>query len=217
MDTPEEPVTLRTAFREFWSYPSPRLLLPLTAVALAGRVGVRGWRRRDLGIAAGILAAEPFTEWLIHVGLLHFRPRTVAGRRLDPLVARKHREHHADPKRGDLVFVPMPVLAVSLPAAVIAWAVGERRVRTALTGVATSFAMLTTYEWTHYLIHSSYKPRHRPYRGIWRAHRLHHYRNERYWFGVTVHGADRILGTFPARDAVPVSATARTLGVEAAA
>ena len=76
--------------------------------------------------------------------------------------------------------------------------------------------MFLAYEWTHYLIHSAYRPRSRLYRGIWRAHRLHHYRNERYWFGVTMHQADRILRTYPDKDAVPLSATARTLGVDAA-
>jgi hypothetical protein len=115
-----------------------------------------------------------------------------------------------------LLFVPMPVLATALPAAVVGWGLAERRLRPALTGIATSYAMLTIYEWTHFLIHSSYRPRHRPYRGIWRAHRLHHFRNEHYWFGVTMHGADRVLRTYPDRDAVPVSPTARTLGVEVA-
>jgi sterol desaturase/sphingolipid hydroxylase (fatty acid hydroxylase superfamily) len=52
------------------------------------------------------------------------------------------------------------------------------------------------------------------YRGIWRAHRLHHYRNEQYWFGVTMHLADHVLRTYPEKDAVPASATARTLGVD---
>ena len=74
--------------------------------------------------------------------------------------------------------------------------------------------MLLTYEWTHHLIHSSYRPRHRYYRSIWRAHRLHHYRNEHYWFGVTVNLADHVLRTFPARDEVPLSPTARSLGTE---
>ena len=204
---------LRQALADFWSYPSPKVLVPITAAAVGARIGLARWRRRDVGIIVGILALEPFTEWLIHVGLLHFRPRVIGGRPIDPLVARKHRAHHAEPKRAELVFVPMPVLRVALPVAVLGWFAGERRVRTALTGIATSFSMLTAYEWTHYLIHSSYKPRHRPYRGVWRAHRLHHYRNEHYWFGVTVHGADRILGTFPDRDAVAMSPTARTLGV----
>jgi sterol desaturase/sphingolipid hydroxylase (fatty acid hydroxylase superfamily) len=77
--------------------------------------------------------------------------------------------------------------------------------------------MLSVYEWTHFLIHSSYRPRRSVYRAIWRAHRLHHFRNERYWFGVTMHLGDRVLGTYPAKDAVPASLTARTLGVDVAA
>jgi len=209
--------SLRDSFGDFCGYPSPRVLLPVTGAAIAARVALGGWRRRDVAIAGGILAAEPFTEWLVHVFLLHFRPRTVAGRRVDPLVARKHREHHQDPRDPALIFVPTPVLGIALPAAVVGWGLAERRLRPALTGIATGYAMLTAYEWTHFLIHSTYRPRRRPYRALWRAHRLHHFRNEHYWFGVTTHLGDRVLRTYPARDEVPASATARTLGVEPAA
>ena len=48
-----------------------------------------------------------------------------------------------------------------------------------------------------------------------RAHRLHHYRNENYWMGVTNHLGDHVLGTFPNKDDVPVSPTAKTLGISA--
>jgi sterol desaturase/sphingolipid hydroxylase (fatty acid hydroxylase superfamily) len=66
----------------------------------------------------------------------------------------------------------------------------------------------------HFLIHSTYRPKGWYYRYIYRAHRLHHFRNENYWFGVTVHLGDHVLRTFPGKDDVPVSATAFTLGVE---
>jgi hypothetical protein len=207
---------LADCFRDFLRYRSPQVLLPATAAALTARIGLGRWRRRDLAIAASVLAAEPFTEWIIHVAILHLRPRNIRGRMIDPLLAREHRAHHADPKDQQLVFVPMPVVRGVLPALAIAWLAATRRVRPALTGVATSYAMLTAYEWTHFLIHSTYRPRHRVYRAMWRAHRWHHYRNENYWFGVTTHLGDRVLGTFPARDDVPVSPTARTLGTEAA-
>lgn len=213
VDSGSSTLGLHQAFRQFLSHDSPRLLIPLSAAAVAGRLAAGRWTRRDLGIAGGIVAAEPFTEWLIHVFVLHLRPRTVAGRTVDPLLARKHREHHLDPKDEELIFVPMPVLRAALPGAVAGWAIGERDPRRALTGVATSYVMLTIYEWTHFLIHSSYRPRHRLYREMWRAHRLHHFRNEKYWFGITNHLGDRVLGTFPDRDGVPRSSTARTLGV----
>jgi hypothetical protein len=70
------------------------------------------------------------------------------------------------------------------------------------------------YEWAHFLIHSTYVPRSAGFRAVWRAHILHHYKNEQYWFGVTNPIADYVLRTHPAKNAVPTSPTARTLGVD---
>ena len=68
------------------------------------------------------------------------------------------------------------------------------------------------YEWTHYLIHSDHRPRTRAYRAVWRNHRLHHYKNEHYWFTVTTAGtADRLFGTYPDPETVPTSPTAKNL------
>ena len=44
----------------------------------------------------------------------------------------------------------------------------------------------------------------------YRAHRLHHFRNERYWLGVATRFADQVLGTNPAKADVEVSPTAKT-------
>jgi hypothetical protein len=49
---------------------------------------------------------------------------------------------------------------------------------------------------------------------LWRYHRLHHFKNEHYWQGVTMHLGDRVLGTLPDHTKVPTSPTCRTLGVE---
>jgi hypothetical protein len=46
---------------------------------------------------------------------------------------------------------------------------------------------------------------------VWRNHRLHHFKNERYWHGITNTVADRVLGTMPVHTEVPRSKTARTL------
>jgi len=197
----------------FAAHRSPRIIAFALLVAVVVRLAAGGYERADLVVVAVILGLEPLTEWLIHVLLLHFRPRQVGRLRLDPFVARKHRAHHADPRDRELVFVPPRVLVVILPIAAVAFPLLLPTPRLGATAAVTSFAMLLTYEWTHHLIHSTYKPRRRYYRSIWRAHRLHHFRNEHYWFGVTVNLADHVLRTFPDRDAVPVSATARTLGV----
>jgi sterol desaturase/sphingolipid hydroxylase (fatty acid hydroxylase superfamily) len=81
----------------------------------------------------------------------------------------------------------------------------------AMSASLASFGMLLTYEWTHYLIHSRYRPKTAFYRRLWRTHRWHHYRNENYWFGVTMHLGDRILRTYPDKDSVELSPTARAL------
>lgn len=70
------------------------------------------------------------------------------------------------------------------------------------------------YEWTHYLIHSDYKPKTALYRAIWRNHRHHHFKNEHYWFTVTSSGtADRVLGTYRS-NRVQNSPTAKNLHAE---
>ena len=208
-------LTLRAAARTFFTQASPRIAGASLAAAAVARLAVARWGWWDLAIPAIILGAQPFTEWLIHVFLLHFRPRRVGPVRIDPLVARKHRAHHADPKDTKLVFVPLPAL-VMLIGGIAAITLAVLPVPRALTWMTASYAMLFVYEWTHYLIHSTYRPRHALYRYVWRAHRNHHFRNEHYWFGVTMHLADHVLGTFPERNAVEVSPTARNLGADAA-
>jgi sterol desaturase/sphingolipid hydroxylase (fatty acid hydroxylase superfamily) len=206
---------LRDEARVFWSFAGPRLIGAVFALAVTVRLVLGDWSAGDVVVAAVILGLEPLTEWLIHVCLLHFRPRTIGGRQIDLYIARKHRAHHADPKDRVLVLVPIRVVVPALLVACTAMPLLFPTVRLGVTGVVVSSGMLLTYEWTHHIIHSAYRPKGRYYRYIWRAHRLHHFRNESYWYGVTIHLADHVLRTFPEKDAVPVSSTARTLGVEA--
>lgn len=204
---------LRGAFAAFWRHhPSPWLLLGTLLGAIAARAVVGGWQVTDALVPVLMLAAFPFVEWLIHVGILHWRPRRVAGVRLDPLLARKHREHHADPRDQRLIFIPWPVLVWLLPLEVAIALTVFPTIGIGLTFLVVLAALGLGYEWTHYLIHSDYRPRGAMYRAVWRNHRLHHFKNEHYWFTVTSTGtADRVLGTYPDPAAVPVSRTAKNL------
>lgn len=205
--------TLRDASRMFFRQRSPIAIVVVLVAAVAGRIYVGEYSWWDFLPPAIVVAVQPLTEWLIHVFLLHFRPRSIGSYKFDPLVSRKHRAHHADPKDLRLVFIPDQPL-VGLLAGTAAVFLIPFSLPVGLSGLIGAYAMTLTYEWTHFLIHSSYRPRHKVYRYVWRAHRNHHYRNERYWFGVTMHLADHILGTFPDKSSVELSATARTLGVE---
>jgi Fatty acid hydroxylase superfamily len=214
------PLRLGDVARAFAHYDSPRLIASGLAAALAARLALAHFSWRDLVIPFGLLAFEPLTEWLIHVYLLHARPIRVGGRSHDLLAAREHRAHHAAPGELGGVLVPTYALLLFLPAiAALLLAlsfplhvlIGGERLAWWLSGVAAGYTILFSYEWCHFLIHTPYRPRSRYYKVIWRNHRLHHYKNERYWFGVTSNLGDVVLGTNPRQATVPKSPTARTL------
>jgi hypothetical protein len=209
--------------RVFARQPSPPYLFGAVTLALASRVVQGDFSWRDLVMVAGLVAVTPFVEWAIHVYLLHARPLTLLGRKIELLSAREHRAHHEAPAVLEGVLIPVyAVLVFLVMIAVVNWALsfpihlvlGGPRLAYATTGILTSFAILATYEWTHFLIHTPHRARRRYYKAIWRNHRLHHYKNERYWFGVTSTVGDRVIGTSPDQQAVPRSATARSLHAE---
>jgi hypothetical protein len=210
-------VTLAETGRAFWRYPSPWMILGYLVGALLARVLVGGWAWSDLLAPMVFVALFPVVEWLIHVFILHWRPRRIAGVEVDSLLARDHRRHHADPRDVPLVFIPwralvwvIAVTGVALPVTVGALLGATLHAR--LSFVLTLAVVLFCYEWTHYVIHSDYKPRTRLYKAVWRNHRLHHYKSEHYWFSVTTSGtSDRLFGTFPDPATVPTSATAKDL------
>jgi hypothetical protein len=204
--------TLADAFAEFWRHPSPRMIGITWIVAVVARAAVGDWQPTDALIPLAMLAVFPFFEWLVHVVVLHWRPRTLGPLTVDPLLARKHREHHLDPRDVPLIFIPWPALLWVLPAAVVIALLAFPRPGLGLTFLVFLATLGMVYEWCHYLIHSDYKPKTAAYRAVWRNHRHHHFKNEHYWFTVTTAGtADRVLGTNPDPSTVAASPTVKNL------
>jgi sterol desaturase/sphingolipid hydroxylase (fatty acid hydroxylase superfamily) len=216
-------VSLVDCARAFWRQPSPPYLLGAVLIALAARVAQGAWSWRDAVMVAGLIAVTPFVEWTIHVYMLHSPPFDVRGRRVEMLTAREHRAHHEAPGVLSGVLLPVYGVLVFLPMiALVNWGMsfaldlvlGGPRLAWVTTGVLTSFAILSVYEWCHFLIHTPYRPKGRYFKTIWRNHRLHHFKNERYWFGVTSTVGDRVIGTLPNQREIPRSPTARSLHSE---
>ena len=216
-------LTLADCWRAFVHMRTPPLLAAGLVGALALRLLLGHYDWRDLVVLAGVIAATPVVEWLIHVYLLHAKPLRAFGRRYDLLAAREHRAHHIAPSELDgvllpryavLIFLPQIALTVWLLSFPIHLVLGGDRLAHAATGLLASYAILATYEWCHFLIHTPYRPQGRYYRSIWRGHRLHHYKNEHYWFGVTSTVGDHLLRTAPDQTEVQKSNTARTLGMD---
>jgi hypothetical protein len=206
------PATLGQAIPEFLRHASPRFLIAALSVALAARVAAGGWSAWDVAPVLALLAVWPVQEWLIHVFILHRQPTRWRGRTIDFRVPRKHRAHHADPWRLELVFIPFHSFVYSLPILIALWLLLAPTTPLALTGICAHLALALHYEWVHYLCHTRVSPRLACYQRLVKNHRRHHFKNERYWYGVTMLGGDRLLGTAPALGAVPTSPTARNLG-----
>jgi sterol desaturase/sphingolipid hydroxylase (fatty acid hydroxylase superfamily) len=204
--------TLRDAGREFSKYPSPWVIGVTVVAALTARIAVGDWQVTDALVPVVMLALFPFFEWVIHVFILHWRPKRVGRMTLDPLLARDHRRHHIDPRNVALIFIPWRSLLWILPLAVSTAVLAFPRIGLGLTSLVFIAILGLGYEWSHYLIHSDYKPKTAVYRAIWRNHRRHHFKNEHYWFTVTTSGtADRVLGTYPDPARVETSPTAKNL------
>ncbi len=212
LEAVDSPKTLADAIPIFFQYWSPRILTALVLAILTARPLVGSWSLWDLAVVGAILAWWPVQEWLIHVFILHFEPREILGVTIDPVVPRKHRAHHGDPDRLDLLFIPTHVYLYGPALMAAFWFMTMPTVGLALTGLGFFFVMALHYEWVHYIVHTRYVPKSWLYKRLWRHHRLHHYKNENYWFGVTMTSGDAILNTRPAHQEVPTSPTCRTLG-----
>ncbi|MHB1467586.1 MAG: sterol desaturase family protein [Solirubrobacteraceae bacterium] len=215
--------SLRACASEFARQFSARGVTLALLLASAARIYVGRWSWHDVLPPLALIAAQPFVEWAIHKHLLHLPPIELLGRRLELYGSIQHRNHHRDPSDLQRVLLkPVEVVSFTIQIAIlvplIAWGLstlaGFDATPLCLTALVFAYAGLLRYEWSHFLIHTPYVPRSGWYRRIWRNHRLHHFKHEGYWLGVSSNLGDRVLRTNPDQRSVPRSPTARTLGVE---
>ncbi len=204
--------SMRAAWSAFWRHPSPWLIGAFLVGSCVYRATMATFSWTELIVPVALVALFPVIEWVIHVVILHWRPRKLVGVPVDSLLARKHRAHHADPRVLPLVFIPWQVELWLLPSYVVIAVYAFPGNAAGASFLVAVGALMLNYEWVHYLVHSDYRPRSRAFRAVWRNHRLHHYKNEHYWFTVTTAGtADRLFGTYPDSGEVKTSETVQAL------
>lgn len=213
--------TRREIARLFFGRPSARVLVAAALILVAARLLVGGpFGRGDVIVPLVTIAVTGPVEWIIHKYLLHAPDDSFATRRLG--TGTGHQQHHLDPPDIDWLLlrgIDAAVFVTAFGAITAAWSLplmwitGSSLLGPFLTAWACAAVGLTHYEWVHLLVHTRYRCRSRYYKRLARNHRLHHFRNENFWLGVTSNLGDRILGTYPQRKTdVPLSDTARTLG-----
>ncbi|HEY0133322.1 MAG TPA: hypothetical protein VGB85_04560, partial [Nannocystis sp.] len=138
--------SLGTALRVFFKFASPwSFVVALTAVG-----GLRLWLGNfsvwDLAVFPLILALQPFAEWLIHVYILHFKPKRFLGRVFDFQVAQFHRAHHRDPWHLEDVFIPRRAGFLGLVLLAVGWYLLMPTTELATTALLDSVLMAFVYE-----------------------------------------------------------------------
>lgn len=196
---PLRTITRRSrAVRVFAAQPSARVLAAACGAAAVARLRARRVGAGDLAVAAAVVASRGAHEWVIHRAILHARPRTVGGIRID--TGAGHRAHHDDPDvleralltRADAcTFAGAVALWVGLLCAPARRVLGPRRT---LTAIAAAEACLLAYEWRHFVDHTSVPLRSEHAQALRSHHRRHHHVDEGRFFGITATGGDRLHG-----------------------
>ncbi len=177
---------------KFMLHGSNSVLVLLSAAIIAagstGRLHVPLW-------LAGVGALLFYmSEYSTHRFLFHARPSRWAWLRAKQ--HRLHYDHHLEPARLDLLFLPLwyvlPNLAVT---AAIAYAVLHDAGQVAALALGAMLALLH-YEWVHLVAHVPSTPLTAAGRWMKRYHLRHHFVNEKLWFGVSNPAMDVLTRTF---------------------
>jgi 4-hydroxysphinganine ceramide fatty acyl 2-hydroxylase len=168
---------------------------------------------------AGVVALQPalilpgallfyLSEYGMHRFAFHAAPLSRPPAR--KLQHRLHYDHHVEPNRLDLLFLPIwflvPNLAVA--AGLFALAFGIQTAASALLGMMLA---ILHYEWVHYVAHIPYRPPTRLGRWIKQYHLRHHFISEKHWFGVSNPALDGVFGTLRGPGTAQKSPTTRNL------
>jgi 4-hydroxysphinganine ceramide fatty acyl 2-hydroxylase len=148
------------------------------------------------------------TEYGMHRFAFHAAPLPWPW--LRRLQHRLHYDHHVEPNRLDLLFLPVWFLVPNLAVATVllALVLGKQAAASALLGMMLA---ILHYEWVHYIAHIPYQPRTKVGRWIKQYHLRHHFVSEKHWFGVSNPTLDGVFGTFRGPAASEKSATTRKL------
>jgi hypothetical protein len=178
--------------REFFRHGSNALIAG-GAVALAAAAAAGGPKQKPIPLAVGLLLFFQ-SEYTTHRFLLHAKPSK--NEFVHGLQRRLHYDHHVEPARLDLLFLPPWALVPAIVFYAGLYTAVTRNKDTVASLLMGNLLALFFYEWVHYVAHIPYKPV-TPYgRYIKKYHLWHHFKNEKLWFGVTNPAGDFAIGTY---------------------
>jgi hypothetical protein len=212
---PPRRASLLDVQREFLSHPDNWVFIaPALCIAIGLLASAPAWPDL-LWLALGVLVFIP-QEYYTHVHILHAAlPKS---RRAYHWMYRLHYGHHDQPRRHDLMYMPLwltlPMLAANLA---LLWLLtpGPRAFWAAFGGALLGYIV---FEWSHLLCHVPFVPRSRLWRHVRSQHLLHHYADERRGFAVAPWSLpmDGLMRSRPQGPGAQRSSHCRFLGLHAA-
>jgi hypothetical protein len=199
-----------TTFASFWRHGS-NTVLAAGIVALIVLFATRALTFAPASLIYVAIGALVFfvSEYTTHRFMLHAAPQS------HPFVLklqhRLHYDHHIEPARLDLLFLP---LWFAIPVAALTFAIYFAVTRSwtaSATLLLGSLLGLLWYEWVHYVAHIPFVPKTPFGRWMKKYHLWHHFKNERMWFGVTNPSMDLVGRTYARVAEVERSGSTRLL------
>jgi 4-hydroxysphinganine ceramide fatty acyl 2-hydroxylase len=183
----------------------------LLAVAMLIVAGAFAANMASFSLPAAVLGALIFfvSEYTTHRFLFHAKPSAIAW--VLKLQHRLHYDHHIDPPKLELLFLPMWFVVPTILIYYGIYLVVTHDAPVALSLSFGSMCALFYYEWVHYVAHIPFNPRTPFGRYIKKYHLWHHFKNEHYWFGVTNPSMDYAGGTYRDQETVERSTTVREI------
>ncbi len=164
------------------------LCVAIVAAGVAGLLHVAVWL-----VALGALLFY-LTEYSTHRFMFHAKPSRFAW--LREKQHRLHYDHHVEPARLDLLFLPLWYVVPNLiVTSALAYAVLRDAGMVAALVLGAMLALLQ-YEWVHFIAHMPYTPKTGFGRWMKRYHLKHHFVNEKRWFGVSNPVMDVVYRTY---------------------
>ena len=178
--------------REFFTHRLILFVMGLSLVSVATAVATFDGYRSLLGVLLGVLVYA-VAEYVVHRYLLHEYPR------LFPKLYQGHKAHHDHPREIAHLFGPVQYdILVYIGYTLLLWLI-FREVSVVSAVVAGTITYQLYYQWMHYVSHRPIVPI-TPW-GKWmkKKHLLHHYKDERIWYGVSHPAMDYLMGTHQER------------------